>query len=104
MYGDSPSTFPAVLVYALMTSGGMIGLVASMVSGVLAAVLALLGGVTSDLVVLLVGLGAATVVFLALTGVTMRHVPRAQERLGVAFPAEAERSDRPSSTGDEPLA
>jgi hypothetical protein len=102
VYGEPSSTFPAVLLYALTTSFGMIGLIASMVGGVLAAVLALLVGLTSDVGVLLVGLGAATVVFLVLVAVTMRQVTRTQERMDVAFPAESEPSDRLPSMGDQP--
>jgi hypothetical protein len=102
VYGDSPSTFPATLFYALTTSGGMIGLITSIVGGVLAAVLALLAGLTNEFVVLLVGLGGAVVVFLALVGVTMRYVPRVQGRMVVAFPAQSEHADRLPSTPDEP--
>ncbi len=75
-----------------MTSGGMVGLITSMVGGVLAAVLALLVGSTSDVGVLLVGLGGAAVVFIALMAATMGQVPRAQAGMGVEFPAESERS------------
>jgi hypothetical protein len=92
VYGDPPTTFPSALLYTLMTSGGMVGLITSMVGGVLAAVLALLFGLTNDLGVLLVGLGGAVVSFIALIGTTMGQVPRAQEGMGVAFPADAERS------------
>jgi hypothetical protein len=94
VYGEPATRSPAVFVYALTTSGGMIGLITSMVGGVLAAVLALLGGSTSDVGVLLFGIGGALVVFVALAVGTMRQVPRAQERLGVAFPAETEVHDQ----------
>ena len=102
VYGDSPSTFPAMLSYGLTTSGGMIGLITSMVGGVLAAVLALLGGLTSDVGVLLVGLGGAIVVFVALVAAWFSDLPRVRERMVVAFPAESEQADRPPSTADEP--
>lgn len=89
VYGEPLNGFLGQVGYGLMTSGGMIGLITSMVGGVLAAVLALLVGATSDIGVLLVGLGGAVFLFLALLGATLRTIPRAQERLGVAFPAEA---------------
>ena len=92
VYGDPPTRFPSALMYTLMTSGGMVGLITSMVGGVLAAVLALLVGITSDVGVLLVGFGGATVMFIALMGATMGQVPRAQEGMGVAFPSGPERS------------
>jgi hypothetical protein len=104
MYGDSPSTFPAMLSYGLTTSGGMIGLITSMVGGVLAAVVALLGGLTSDVGVLLVGLGGAIVVFVALIAAWFSDLPRVQARMDAAFPAESEQADRPPSAVDEPPA
>lgn len=52
-----------------------------------------MAGVTSDVGVLIVGIGGAVAVFVVLAVVTMRQIPRAQERLGVAFPAETEGSD-----------
>ena len=88
VYGDPPTRFPALLLYALMTSGGMVGLITSMVGGILAAVLALLIGPWNDVGVLLVGIGGAIVVFLVLMGTTMGQVPRAQLEMGVAFPAD----------------
>lgn len=100
VYGDSPSTLPATLSYGLATSGGMIGLITSMVGGVLAAVLALLGGLTSDVGVLLVGVGGAIVVFLVLVGAWLSDLPRIQGRLVASFPAEPDPADRPSSTTD----
>ncbi len=92
VYGDPPTRFPSALLYTLMTSGGMVGLITSMVGGVLAAVFALLLGFTGDIGVLLVGLGGAAVAFVALMGTTMGQVPRAQEGMGVAFPTESERA------------
>jgi hypothetical protein len=92
VYGDPPTTLPGSLLYTLMTSGGMVGLITSMVAGVLAAVLALLLGGTSDIGVLLVGLGGAVLAFLALMWTTMGQVPRAQQAMGVEFPAESEGS------------
>ena len=92
VYGDPPTTFPRALLYTLMTSGGMVGLITSMVGGVLAAVLALLMGFTSDIGVLLVGLLGAAVAFIALMGTTMGQVAHAHEGMGVEFPAESGRA------------
>jgi hypothetical protein len=83
-----------VLFYGLTTSGGMIGLILSMVGGVLAAVIALLFGVTGGST-LAVGIGGALVVFGALVGLTTGSAPREQRRLPVLFPSPATEATEP---------
>jgi hypothetical protein len=88
-YGTGPDTGIGLFTYAITTSGGMIGLIVSMVGGVLAAVLGLLIGVSADLAVW-IGLGGGLIVFVAILVLTLGSVPRHQERLGVLFPAPKE--------------
>ena len=85
-YGTGPDTGLGLFFYAITTSGGMIGLIVSMVGGVLAAVLGLLIGVSGDLAVW-IGIGGGLIVFVAILVTTLGSVPRHQERLGVLFPA-----------------
>jgi hypothetical protein len=85
-YGTGPDTGLGLFFYAITTSGGMIGLIVSMVGGVLAAVLGLLFDVSGDLAVW-IGLGGGVVLFVAILVATLGSVPRHQERLGVLFPA-----------------
>jgi hypothetical protein len=85
-YGTGPDTGPSLFLYALSTSGGMIGLIVSMVGGVLAAVLGLLIGVSGELAVW-IGLGGGVIVFVAILVATLGRVPRHQKRLSVLFPA-----------------
>lgn len=85
-YGTGPSTGLALFLYALTTSGGMIGLIVSMVGGVLAAVLGLIIGVSDELAVW-IGLGGGVLVFVAILVATLGTVPRHQASLGVKFPA-----------------
>jgi hypothetical protein len=85
-YGDQPRAFPGVLLYGLTTSGGMIGLIVSMVGGVLVGVLALMTGIASGAMAPWFGLGGAILVFALLSAATTGRVPRAQERLPVLFP------------------
>ena len=56
-YGTLPSSKFGEIVYALTTSGGMIGLITAMVGGVFAAVLGLLFGIPGA-VAIWIGLGA----------------------------------------------
>jgi len=86
VYGTVPDTGLSLFLYALSTSGGMIGLIVAMVGGVLAAVVGLLIGVTGDLAVW-IGIGGGVLVFVAILVATLGRVPRHQERLGVLFPA-----------------
>lgn len=87
-YGDLPESWFGQLVYALTTSGGMIGLITAMVGGVLAGVLALLldadGGVA-----IWVGVAGAVLVFVAIALATFGSVPKHQAGLKALFPAAA---------------
>ena len=95
-YGTMPTTALGTAWYALTTSGGMIGLIVSMVGGVLAAVLALLIGVSGGLPVL-IGVFGFLVVFGLLVVVTFGSVERHQDELTVLFPATV----KPSGTDSE---
>jgi hypothetical protein len=96
-YGDPPSTGLGLIVYGLMTSGGMIGLITSMVGGVFIAVLSLIVGVSGGLAVW-IGVGGAVVVFALIASLTVGTVPRHQSKLTVLFPApEAEPSTKAPS-------
>lgn len=96
-YGDQSRSYPGVIVYGLTTSGGMIGLIVSMVGGVLAAVLALRIGLVSGGAAVWIGLVGAVVVFCVLLLLTAGSVPRQQSRLPVLFP-----TPEPSAAPDEP--
>jgi hypothetical protein len=85
-YGSPSSSGLGIILYGLTTSGGMIGLITSMVGGVLAAVLGLMIGVSGGLAIW-IGLGGGVLVFAALLILTTGAVPRHQARLGVLFPA-----------------
>lgn len=97
-YGNQSTSMPGVLFYGLTTSGGMIGLILSMIGGVLLAVLAVLAGITGG-AALLVGLGGTLLVFVALAWLTAGSVPREQRKLVSLFPTSSEesteRADRP---------
>ena len=85
-YGAGPQTTGANLVlYGLTTSGGMIGLIVSMVGGVLAGVLALM--VVSEGLAIWVGVAGAIVTFIAILGLTVGSVPRHQAGMTALFPA-----------------
>jgi hypothetical protein len=85
-YGSPASTGPGLFLYGLTTSGGMIGLITSMVGGVFVAVLSLIVGVTGGIAVW-IGVGGAVLVFAALAALTVGSVPRYQARLTTLFPA-----------------
>jgi hypothetical protein len=84
--GSPSSSGLGIILYGLTTSGGMIGLITSMVGGVLAAVLGLMIGVSGGLAVW-IGLGGGVLVFAMLVILTTGAVPRNQAKLGVLFPA-----------------
>jgi hypothetical protein len=86
-YDDGSDTAVGFILYGLTTSGGMIGLITSMVGGVLAGVLALIVGASGG-AALWIGLGGAVLVFGILAVLTTGQVPRHQARLGVLFPKE----------------
>ena len=102
-YGSPSSSGIGLILYGLTTSGGMIGLITSMVGGVLAAVLSLIVGVTGAPAVW-IGVAGAVLVFAGLLVSTVGSVPRQQASMTVLFPApgpgQARSAERPT---DEPL-
>ena len=74
-----------VFVYGLTTSGGMIGIIVSMVGGVLAGVLALM--VVSEGIAIWIGLAGAVVTFVGILALTLGSVPRHQAGMTALFPA-----------------
>jgi hypothetical protein len=92
-YGKLPESGFGQMLYALSTSGGMIGMIVSMVGGVLAGVLALMV-LSADLAVW-IGLLGAVVTFGGIAFFTFGAVPAQQERLVVRFPA---RGSAPATT------
>ena len=87
-YGSPSNSGLGLVLYGLTTSGGMIGLITSMVGGVLAAVLSLIIGVSGALAVW-IGVGGAVLVFAALLLATVGSVPGHQASMTVMFPAPA---------------
>ena len=85
-YGSPASTGIGLILYGLTTSGGMIGLITSMVGGVFVAVLSLIVGVSGGIAVW-IGLGGGVVVFVLLLALTAGSIPRQQASLTVLFPA-----------------
>ena len=85
-YGSPSSSGMGLILYGLTTSGGMIGLITSMVGGVFAAVLSLIIGVTGALAVW-IGVGGAVLVFAGLLVLTAGSVPAHQASMTVMFPA-----------------
>jgi len=96
-YGDQPTSFPGVLFYGLMTSGGMIGLILALVGGVEASVVALLFGVSGG-AALGIGIGGAFVVFGLIVGLTVGRVPGEQKKLPVMFPTPPAEAEPPSAS------
>ena len=85
-YGAGPQTTGLNLVlYGVTTSGGMIGLIVSMVGGVLAGVLALM--VVSEALAIWFGVAGAIVTFIVILGLTVGSVPRHQAGMTALFPA-----------------
>jgi hypothetical protein len=91
-YGNPPSAGVGLVLYGLTTSGGMIGLIVSMVGGVLAGVLGLIVGVAGGWAVW-IGVAGAFVAFGLLVLGTSGRLPREQARLTVLFPSTKERPD-----------
>ena len=85
-YGSPSLGGIGLIMYGLTTSGGMIGLITSMVGGVLLAVISLMIGVSGGLVVW-IGIGGAVIVFLLLLGLTAGSVTRHQDTMPALFPA-----------------
>jgi hypothetical protein len=95
-YGAGPQMRGLELVlYGLTTSGGMIGLIVSMVGGVLAGVLALM--VVAEGIAIWIGLAGAAVTFLLILGLTVGSVPRHQAGMTALFPAPAAGAKEPAT-------
>jgi hypothetical protein len=91
-YGNPSSGGIGIVLYGLTTSGGMIGLITSMVGGILAAVLGLILGVPGGWAVW-VGVVGAVVVFATLAVLTTGSITRQQATLPALFPARDVGSD-----------
>ena len=87
-YGSPSVSGIGLILYGLTTSGGMIGLITSMVAGVLLAVISLMIGVSGGLVVW-IGIGGAVIAFLLLVALTTGSVTRHQNTMPALFPAGA---------------
>ena len=87
VYGDGPDTLIGGILHGVMTSGGMIGMMVSMLAGVFAGVVALLLGVTADVVLMAIGFIAALLTFVALVVATVSGAYRAQAAHVARFPA-----------------
>jgi hypothetical protein len=98
-YGSPSNSGIGLVLYGLTTSGGMIGLITSMVGGVLAAVLGLILGVSGVLAVW-IGVGGAVLVFAALLVLTVGSVPRHQASMTVLFPAPGREQGAEGRTTD----
>jgi hypothetical protein len=97
-YGSPSLRGIGLILYGLTTSGGMIGLITSMVGGVLAAVLGLMLGVPGGLAVW-IGVAGAVLVFAVLVALTTGSVTRHQATMPVLSPApasDAGAEDRPA--------
>jgi hypothetical protein len=93
-YGAGPQTNGiSLLLYGLTTSGGMIGLIVSMVGGVLTGVLALM--VVSQGLAIWIGLAGAVITFVAILMLTIGSVPRSQAGMTALFPAA--QADEPAT-------
>jgi hypothetical protein len=88
-YGTMPNSTAGTVLYGLTTSGGLIGLITSMVGGVFAAVLGLLIGAPGELTIW-IGLGGGVIVFAAIVLFTTGAVTRHQDDLTARFPATAQ--------------
>lgn len=85
-YGSPSSSGIGLILYGLTTSGGMIGLITSMVGGVLVGVISLIIGVSGGLAVWL-AVGGAVLVFALLVAFTAGSVPGNQDTMTAMFPA-----------------
>lgn len=85
-YGNPSSSGLDNVIYGLTTSGGMIGLITSMVGGVLVGVLALMFGVGGGPSVW-IGVGGAALVFVILLVLTTGRVARTQAGMTSQFPS-----------------
>jgi hypothetical protein len=97
-YGSPSLRGIGLVLYGLTTSGGMIGLITSMVGGILAAVLGLMLGIPGGLAVW-IGVAGAVLVFAVLVALTTGSVTRHQATMPVLYPApasDAGAEDRPA--------
>ena len=85
-YGSLPATTAGSVLYGLTTSGGMLGLIVSMVGGVLAGVLALLVGASPGPAVW-IGIAGGVLVMGMLIAWAVARIPRTQAGLTVRFPS-----------------
>jgi hypothetical protein len=85
-YGDYTRSLRSSLLYGLTTSGGMIGLIVSMLAGVLALVVVLLIGLSAT-IGFIAGALAALALFTALLVSTNRYFARRQDALPAMFPS-----------------
>jgi hypothetical protein len=90
-YGSPSASGIGLILYGLTTSGGMIGLITSMVGGVFVAAISMIAGITGALVVW-IGIAGGIAVFVALLVLTAGSVPRHQATMTVLFPAPESRS------------
>ena len=88
-YGDPPTAGAGLVLYGLTTSGGMIGLIVSMVGGVLTGVLALIVGAAGAGAVW-ISVAGAVVVFGVVALLTTGRIARRQAQLPVLFPSPEE--------------
>ena len=95
-YGKLPDSSTGQIFYALTTSGGMIGIVVSMVGGVLAGVLSLMF-LPADFAVW-IGLVGALVTFALIVVFTFGSVARNQQTLDTRFPAPGATTGPPTVT------
>lgn len=96
-YGSPPTRGFSAILYGLMSSGGMIGLIVSMLGGVLALMVALILDL-SLLVGFVIAAVVALVIFVALAAATILFYGRVQARLAVAFPTPTGRGTPVAST------
>jgi hypothetical protein len=85
-YGEYERTLKDSLVYGLTTSGGMVGLIVSMLAGTLAFVVALMLG-QGAVIAFVVAAIAAPATFLALLVATYRYFARRNDALPSLFPS-----------------
>ena len=85
-YGPVPVTAAGNVLYGLTTSGGMIGLIVSMVGGLLGGVVALIAGASGGSAVW-IGIAGGLLVMGALFASAFSRIPRTQASLTARFPS-----------------
>lgn len=90
-YSNAPSGGWAGMLYGLTTSGGLVGLITSLVGGVLTGVLAIAFGASTPLA-LGIGVVGAVAVFTAINATSSGTLARQHAALEVLFPTPAEDS------------